>query len=62
MEQKSKNGVSIIAGTDGPTSVFIAEHSKKQPLRLRIKNSTYRYKRKIRKDLESAFRELNALK
>ena len=46
MEQKSKNGVSIIGGTDGPTSVFIAEHSKKQPLRLRIKNSIYRYKRK----------------
>lgn len=37
MEQKSKNGVSIIGGTDGPTSVFIAGHSKKQPLRLRIK-------------------------
>ena len=46
MEQKSKNGVSIIGGTDDPTSVFIAGHSKKQPLRLRIKNSIYRYKRK----------------
>ena len=46
MEQKSKNGVSIIGGADGPTSVFIAGHSKKQPLKLRIKNSIYRYKRK----------------
>ena len=46
MKQKSKNGVSIIGGADGPTSVFIAGHSKKQPLKLRIKNSIYRYKRK----------------
>ena len=48
MEQKSKNAISIsiIGGADGPTSVFIAGHSKKQPLKLRIKNSIYRYKRK----------------
>ena len=46
MKQKSKNGVSIIGGADGPTSVFIAGHSKKQSLKLRIKNSIYRYKRK----------------
>ena len=46
MEQKSKNGVSIIGGAHGPTSVFIAGHSKEQPLMLRIKNSIYRYKRK----------------
>ena len=46
MEQKSKNGVSIIGGADGPTSIFIAGHSKKQPLKIRIKNSIYRYKRK----------------
>ena len=32
--------------TDGPTSIFIAGHSKKQPLKIRIKNSIYRYKRK----------------
>ena len=50
MEQKSKNEVSIIDGADGPTSVFIAGHSKKQPLKLRIKNSIYRYKRKNRAD------------
>ena len=46
MEQKSKNAISIIGGADGPTSVFIAGHSKKQPLKIRIKNSIYRYKRK----------------
>lgn len=46
MEQKSKNGVSIIGGADGPTSIFIAGPSEKQPLKVRIKNSIYRYKRK----------------
>lgn len=34
MEQKSKNGVSIIGGADGPTSIFIAGPSEKQPLRV----------------------------
>ena len=46
MEQKSKNRVSIIGGADGPTSIFIAGHSEKQPLTIKIKNSIYRYKRK----------------
>ncbi|WP_456067381.1 hypothetical protein [Eshraghiella crossota] len=46
MEQKSKNAVSIIGGADGSTSFFIVGHSKKQPLKIRIKNSIYRYKRK----------------
>lgn len=46
MEQKSKNGVSIIGGADGPTSIFIAGPSEKQPLKVRIKNSIYRYTRK----------------
>ena len=36
----------IIGGADGPTSIFIAGHLKKQPLKIRIKNSIYRYKRK----------------
>ena len=47
MEQKSKNAISIsiIGGADGPTSIFTAGHSKKQPLKIRIKNSIYRYKR-----------------
>lgn len=44
MEQKSKNAVSIIGGADGSTSFFIVGHSKKQPLKIRIKNSIYRYK------------------
>ena len=43
MEQKSKNGVSIIGGADGPTSIFIAGPSEKQPLKVRIKNSIYRF-------------------
>ena len=34
MEQKSKNGVSIIGGADGPTSIFIAGPSEKQPLKV----------------------------
>ena len=46
MEQKSKNAISIIGGADGPTSIFIAGHSKKQPLKIKIKNSIYGYKRK----------------
>ena len=29
--------ISIIGGADGPTSIFIAGHSKKQPLKIRIK-------------------------
>lgn len=45
---KSKNAISIsiIGGADGPTSIFIAGPSEKQPLKVRIKNSIYRYKRK----------------
>ena len=43
---KAAAAVSIIGGADGPTSIFIAGHSKKQPLKIRIKNSIYRYKRK----------------
>ena len=42
MEQKSKNGVSIIGGADGPTSIFIAGPSEKQPFKVRIKNSISR--------------------
>ena len=42
MKQKSQNAISIIGGADGPTSIFIAGHLKKQPLKIRIKNSIYR--------------------
>ena len=43
---KSKREVSIIGGADGPTSVFVAGKSAKQPLKIRIRNAIYRYKRK----------------
>lgn len=46
MKQKSKSAVSIIGGADGPTSIFIAGTPKKQPLKIRIRNDIYRYKRK----------------
>ena len=46
MKGKRKSAVSIINGTDGPTSVFIAGKLKKPPLKIRIKNGIYRYKRK----------------
>lgn len=46
MKAKSKGGVSIIGGADGPTSIFIAGKSEKQPLKLRIRNYIYQCKRK----------------
>lgn len=46
MKNKRKSQVSIIGGADGPTSVFIAGHSKNRSIRIRIKNCIYRYKRK----------------
>lgn len=46
MELKSKSAESIIGGADGPTSIFMAGKTKKQPLKIRIRNGIYRYKRK----------------
>lgn len=46
MRTISTGAVSIIGGADGPTSVFIAGKSQKQPLKLRIKQAIYRHKRK----------------
>ena len=46
MKAKSKGGVSIIGGADGPTSIFIAGKSEEQPLKLRIRNYIYQCKRK----------------
>ena len=46
MNEKSKSAVSIIGGADGPTSIFIAGRTREQPLKLRIKNKIYTYKRK----------------
>lgn len=46
MNHKSKSVVSIIGGKDGPTSIYIAGKSTKQPLKNRIRNTVYRYRRK----------------
>lgn len=45
--KKSKSGVSIISGADGPTSIFIAGRTQKKPLKIRIRNILYRFRRKI---------------
>ena len=47
MKAKSKSGVSIIGGADGPTSIFIAGRTQKRPLKVRIRNIIYRFRRKI---------------
>ena len=47
MKEKSKSKVSIIGGADGPTSIFIAGRTRKKPLKVRIRNIIYRYRRKI---------------
>lgn len=44
MKEKSKNGVSIIGGADGPTSIFIADSPRKKPLKVRIRNMICRYR------------------
>ena len=46
MKEKSKSGVSIIGGADGPTSIFIAGRAQKRPLKVRIRSILYRFKRK----------------
>lgn len=43
---KYAKSVAIIGCADGPTSVFIVDENKKLPLKARINNSIYRYKRK----------------
>ena len=47
MKVKSKRGVSIIGGADGSTSIFIAGRTQKRPLKVRIRNIIYRFRRKI---------------
>lgn len=47
MNAKNKSGVSIIGGVDGPTSIFIAGRTQKKPLKVRIRNIIYRFRRKI---------------
>ncbi len=46
MKEKSASAVSIIGGSDGPTSVFLAGKTGKRPLKVRIKNYFYKCKRK----------------
>ena len=45
VKDKSKNAVSIIGGSDGPTSIFIAGRSGKRPLKVRIRSYIRKYKR-----------------
>ena len=47
MKGKSKSGVSIIGGADGPTSIFIAGRMQKRPLKIRIRNIIYKLRHKI---------------
>ena len=46
MKNQNANQISIINGEDGSTSVFILGESKKQPLKIRIKNAIYQSRRK----------------
>lgn len=47
MKEKRKREVSIIGGADGPTSIIIAGRTQKRPLKVRIRNIIYRFRRKI---------------
>lgn len=42
---KEKNNVAIIGGADGPTSIFVAGESDKKPLKIRIEERMYGYRR-----------------
>ena len=46
MIEKSKSGVSIIGGADGPTSIFMACKTQKRSLKVKIRNAIYKHKRK----------------
>lgn len=47
MKRNRKSAVAIIGGADGPTSIFIAGRTQKRPLKARIRNIIYKYRRKI---------------
>ena len=47
MKEKSQSEVSIIGGADGPTSIFIAGRTQKRPLKVKIRNTIYRFRRKL---------------
>ena len=46
MKRRSNNQVSIIHGADGPTSIFMLGKIQKKPLKIRIRNATYGFRRK----------------
>ena len=46
MIEKSKSGVSIIGGADGPTSIFIAGKIQKKSLKVKIRSAIYKHKHK----------------
>ena len=46
MGKMRKEAISIIVGSDGPTSVFVAGKTGKQSVKMRIKNAIYRRKQK----------------
>lgn len=46
MKEKISSAGGIIGGADGPTSVFVAGRTGKRPLKIRIKNRVYKWKRK----------------
>lgn len=45
MNDKKVNGITIIGGADGPTSVFVAGKLDKKPLKIKIRERMYRYRR-----------------
>ena len=46
MKEISNKSISIIGGADGPTSVFVAGRKKGVPIKHRIQNRIYKWKRK----------------
>lgn len=46
MKNKKKSSVTIIGGADGTTSIFIAGKMDRQPLKIKIWNAIYQYKRR----------------
>lgn len=46
MKEMSSGTIGIIGGADGPTSVYVAGKKKRIPLKNRIRNKIYRWKRK----------------
>ena len=47
MKEKRQRGALIIGGADGPTSIFIAGRMQKRPLKVRIRNTVCRFRRRM---------------